>query len=376
MARRIVVVQDSGDIQLTEVAAHDERQLQERMMRNPNLLPLDELGLTEPVMVVGRETTLRSGAVDLVVLTRDGELLIIEFKTGPQNPDFRAALAQLLDYGSDLWRLTFEEFESTVAVRYFAGSHCDRDSPTFRCASLEAAARASWPDLEADGYARLRDRLTTALERGSLHYIVVAQRFTEPMEATAAYLNYIAPDASFYLVEMVRFTGPGLDAFEGRAVLRPAARPARTASSLATEAAFLDAIADDGHRDVAERFFEACRGLNLRFEWGSKGTSIRLKTPDKPEPVSIAWAFPPGVGGWMGLTDLTLGYDPTQASSAPSAIGALDRYVASIGHIVGTLPTNKGGLRAHTVPAQVLATSYTALVDAVAELVNGVTSDD
>src|SRR2546423_1917903 len=110
MARKIVIVRDDGSQSalLTEVAAHDEAQLQERIKNDPDLLPIDEFGMTGPLMVVGRETTLPSGAVDLVALARSGELLIVEFKTGPQNPDFRATLAQLIDYGSDLWRTSLD----------------------------------------------------------------------------------------------------------------------------------------------------------------------------------------------------------------------------------------------------------------------------
>jgi hypothetical protein len=37
-------------------------------------------------MVVGRETALPSGRVDLLAVTPTGDVLIIEFKTGPQNP--------------------------------------------------------------------------------------------------------------------------------------------------------------------------------------------------------------------------------------------------------------------------------------------------
>jgi hypothetical protein len=77
--------------------------------------------MTGPVMVVEREATLASGAADLVALTRRGELLVIEFKMGPRNPDFRRAIAELLDYGSDLWDMSYEQFENAVARPYFKG---------------------------------------------------------------------------------------------------------------------------------------------------------------------------------------------------------------------------------------------------------------
>lgn len=120
MTRKVMVWREDGSRPvLTEVLADDEFQLQEIVKDTPDLLPVDEFGMTGPLMVVGRETTLPSGSVDLIGVSRDGELLLIEFKTGPQNSDFRHVLAQLLDYGSDLWRMSYEEFESTVARRFF-----------------------------------------------------------------------------------------------------------------------------------------------------------------------------------------------------------------------------------------------------------------
>ncbi len=57
-------------------------------------------------------------------LTRGGGLLIIELKIGPQNSDFRRVLAQLHDYGSDLWRMFLDVFEGTVARQYFLHGSC------------------------------------------------------------------------------------------------------------------------------------------------------------------------------------------------------------------------------------------------------------
>jgi len=47
----------------------------------------------------------------LLCLASSGDVVLVEFKTGPQNPDFRHALAQLIDYGSDLWRLSVDDFD-------------------------------------------------------------------------------------------------------------------------------------------------------------------------------------------------------------------------------------------------------------------------
>lgn len=115
MARKIIVQREDGSRPvLNEVLADDEAQLQDIVKESPDLLPVDEFGMDGPLMVVGRETTLPSGYVDLVCLSKGGDLLLVEFKTGPQNSDFRHVVAQLFDYGSDLWRMSYEEFESTT----------------------------------------------------------------------------------------------------------------------------------------------------------------------------------------------------------------------------------------------------------------------
>lgn len=105
MARKMVVLTRDGSTPvLEEVPATNEAELQQRMTANPDLIPIEEFGMAGPLMVVGKETSLASGAIDLVGLSRGGDIVLIEFKTGPQNPDFRHALAQAVDYGGSTRR--------------------------------------------------------------------------------------------------------------------------------------------------------------------------------------------------------------------------------------------------------------------------------
>jgi|ERR687883_685515 hypothetical protein len=214
MARKMIVQREdeSTPAMLTEMLAEGEAQLQEIVKDNPDLLPVDEFGMAGPLMVVGRETTLSSGYVDLACLSQSGELLLVEFKTGSQNSDFRHALAQLLDYGSDIWRMTYEEFENTVASRFFSSVHC-RDDRLRGKTSLDEAILAIWSDLIQEGTS-FQERLTEKLTSGAFHYVIVAQHFTPTMERTVDYLNSLASHARFYAVEIVRFATNGISAFE------------------------------------------------------------------------------------------------------------------------------------------------------------------
>ena len=116
MPRKIKIeLPDGNGPVLTEISADNEAQLQDLVRDTSDLIPTEEFGEEHSYFVVGRETNLPSGSVDLVGLTRGGDVIIIELKTGPQNSDFRRVLAQLLDYGSDMWRMSLDVFESTVS---------------------------------------------------------------------------------------------------------------------------------------------------------------------------------------------------------------------------------------------------------------------
>ena len=55
--------------------------------------------------------------MDLLAADAQGRLVIVEFKRGTENPDVRKVVAQVLDYGSSLWRFPFDELECSRRVR-------------------------------------------------------------------------------------------------------------------------------------------------------------------------------------------------------------------------------------------------------------------
>ena len=345
MGRKIILRREgetSGQI-LEEIQAHDEAQLQEQLKQNPDLLPIEEYELSGPLMVIGRETTLHSGSVDLICLTRTGELLLIDFKTGPKNTDFRHTLAQLLDYGSHLWGMDYEIFEEAVPRSYFASDRCPAGSPTQKKASLEAGAKAFWLDLSDEEFSELKGNLSKNLADGRFLYLAVAQRFTEQMLTTVDYLNAKMQGARFYAIELVRFKGGEISAFEARTVLKPA-RVNLAGSGPIDRQRFLEAFANEAYRNAVRDFLEAAEGLDLKIFWGSQGISIRIPLPERPEGFSIGWLFPPGSGGWQGTNDVSLGYDREKAKLyVPYILASLEKYSQDLSKISDAkkIPTTK-----------------------------------
>lgn len=371
MPRRVLVQRDGQSFDLVEVPAPNEHHLQEILKAQPQLIPADDMGFDGDLLVVGRETSLASGYIDLICLASSGDIVLIEFKTGPQNPDFRHALAQLIDYGSDLWRLSVEDFDRGVVQRYLASGRVDAASKGASTLA-EAVARSGW-DLGEEGWAAFVSRLEDVLATGDIHYVVAAQRFTSAMQTSLEYLNATMRYGKFYLVEIVRMQGEELVAHAAQVVAAPSRRSQTGASGSAgqaDEAAFLSGLADDAYRDAMRDVLSGCAALGIEVKWGSKGASIRIAAPDRRHPLSIGWVLPDD-SHWQGARFATFGVDPGSLAKTPAVEEAVRRYVDRLALIRGgrAAPSK---LEAFTFGVDALPGAHSDIIGAIATLVNEV----
>lgn len=338
MPRQILVTGGpAGSLHFVERLADDEEELQGVLLANPELLPAQDLGLDGTLLVVGRETGVASGRIDLVCLSKTGELAIVEFKTGPQNSDFRHALAQVIDYGSDLWKLgNWTSFDQGVVHRYLNGPHVQADYKA--CANLREAAAKAW-NLTDEEWELLINRLDVVLSQGDFRFVVAAQRFTPSMKTSISYLNHAAATGKYFLVELIRLDSQGQKAYAAQVVHKPEARTATPSggSSKASTEAFLAAIADSTHQEAMEELFATVEVLGLTLAWGSKGASIRLRSPDQAEPISIGWVFN-GDDGWNFAKHVTFGVDLTTLPRHPTCGPAIVAYCDQVAALPGGKP--------------------------------------
>lgn len=375
--RKLVVMGEGGtrDI-MSEASADNEAQLHDIVKETPELLPSDEFGIGGPLLVVGRETSLQSGYADLLCISRNGDLLIVELKTGTQNADFRKVLAQLIDYGADLWRMSYEEFESAVVLRYFGGTYASGDMVSDKQSLIEAA-QEFWDGFSGEEVSMFRENLSDNLSSGSFHYVIVSQNFTSSMEKTFEYLNFTNTGSRFYAVELVRFVGDRLSVFEARTVLKPdtnstnATRGRDGSGSLSTsEGEFLGQIMDTAQRESLENLLEGCRGLGFRIEKGKRGLTIRLPVQERSEPVTVAWLFPPGVPGWMGFTDLSFGFDEVTREKVPSVSESLKTYEERLAELSGVSEVDTDWFRGRRMSPETQVTLHVKLLDILADLMH------
>ena len=154
-----------------------------------------------------------------------------------------------------------------------------------------------WPDGSAERHPEFLNDMTQRLAKGHFDYVLIAQRFTPPMLKTMEYLTNSMPGSRFYAVELVKFGAESLSVYETRTTLKPT-RQQRPPPTRVTEVSFLDGIEDEEYQAALHHIFGECHDLGLGFEWGSLGTSIRVRVNDR-ESISVAWIFRPvGRVGW------------------------------------------------------------------------------
>ncbi len=93
----------------------DEKELQEYIQDNPEVIPMYEIDEDIKVIILMREFPTNSGPIDAIGVDEYGNIYIIETKLY-RNSDKRLVLSQILDYGASIWSYynDFSEFLSIL----------------------------------------------------------------------------------------------------------------------------------------------------------------------------------------------------------------------------------------------------------------------
>jgi len=154
---------EAGSISVWDESPFElEEDLQKAVAAHPEALPWQDLGLG-PLVALGTELDFGAGGIDLLAADAQGQLAIVEFKRGSENPDVRKVVAQLLDYGSSLWRRSYAEL----------AERCARGAGEDGLAEL-AAERFALLDAPFDPDA-FREGVERGLDEGSFAFVYVGR---------------------------------------------------------------------------------------------------------------------------------------------------------------------------------------------------------
>ncbi len=313
MAERIYTRGTDGGLEaLNEESFSSEDELQELIARNPQLLDGEQILPGDPRrwILITREKavaeTSDSGArwaVDHLIIDQDAVPTLAEVKRS-SNPEIRrTVVGQLLEYAAhaaQTW--TVDEIRQTFEKSIGAQG---RDPGDELGKLLQADGE---PD--ADGFWQ---KVATNLAARRLRLLFVADQIPDPLARVVELLNSKMPDIEVLAVEIKQFRGKSTQTLVPRVIGRTARHSQRGPKM--TRESFLAALGSEEARRATARLLDIAQQSGASFSWGSSGVSVRVRCSVWPQPVSVAWLFPPSISGWMGFKNITFGqaissYDP------------------------------------------------------------------
>ncbi len=294
MGERYLLIAREGENGRTipESSISQEVHLQEAFKNHPELIPVGDLGLG-PLLVIGRETTVKSGgAVDLLSVDPKGHVVVAEFKRGPENSDSRRVIAQLLKYASRLWGLSYEDLDG-MAQQYFKSKRC-AGARVRGAQSLSVAAAAYWSNEEEFSFEDFREGIVNTLADGVLDCIVISSEIDENTLKVIEFLNATARFRS-YAIEIDHFSDDERSVFVPRVVALPSGRKRSTVPRERTTRANFLAACSESARGFFAKLLDFMETSSGGISWGTKGFGFGI--PVGGEWPRILYGFPRGSVG-------------------------------------------------------------------------------
>jgi hypothetical protein len=117
MGKRIVIVNERGEVQKkylpmpSEARHFSEDLLQKMIFEEPNLLPSEDIDPDFSNLIpISREFPVKSGSIDVLFITPEGKICVVETKLWRNPEAHRSVVAQIIDYATDLSKMSFEVF--------------------------------------------------------------------------------------------------------------------------------------------------------------------------------------------------------------------------------------------------------------------------
>jgi len=96
-----------------------EAELQKLLAESPSIITIDEVREgASPLVVAVREFGLPgSGNTDILAFNSQGDIVVVECKLAANQEIKRRVIAQVLEYGAYLWKMSYDELNKRIFSR-------------------------------------------------------------------------------------------------------------------------------------------------------------------------------------------------------------------------------------------------------------------
>ena len=315
MTERIYTRAEQGMLEpLEEEPFSSEDEFQTLIAEHPELLDGEQIQPSDPrrwILITREKGIAKTSdavacwAIDHLIIDQDAIPTLVEVKRG-SNPEIRRTIVgQMLEYAAhaaQTWtaeelRQTFEESTNAKGL-----------DPVDELATLLQGD----VEVDVDGFWRV---VSANLDARRLRLLFVADDIPVPLERVVEFLNGQMADIEVLAVEIKQFRGKSAQTLVPRVIGRSATSP-RPKLKLTCQS-FLDRFDSDEARGVADRFLDEAQKSGCKLEWGPSGVSVRMGCSVWPQPITLAWLYPPSIRGWMRTKDITFGAAILDANPPP-----------------------------------------------------------
>jgi hypothetical protein len=272
----------------------DERHLQEILLKDPGIIPTEEidLGLTRIELVVG-EVGILGGSSDIVGLDHVGNIYIIETKLAKSPEVKKQVVGQILGYAAGLRQKRIEWLEGVVREKTGHGFEI-------------------FEKYEGWNREEFEQRLKSALEDGKFGLLIVVDKMNSELDQIIDYLNDTFM-VGLYALELRYFKGEG-----GAEMLVPdihghVRKPPEPARTWDESSFFEEAVTQVDHKTLQsmKELYEFSR-QNGRVDFGRGRTygTFRFYVQYRDREIPLYNIASDGKHSWMDFADLAkLGVD-------------------------------------------------------------------
>jgi len=200
-----ILIQDQQGVRALEEGFASEQELQTFLRQYPDLMPLEEIDLdAPPLLCIGREVGLASGAEDILYIDENGLLTVVETKLRKNPEARREVVGQILEYAAQMSTWSASDVERQ-AEKFFGG----REAPEqYGNCTLERAMQVFLQPGGGGGefsYDDFIQQVGSNIERGHFRLIIAIDEPPEPLLKTVEFVNRFSERFEIYLIQLKRF---------------------------------------------------------------------------------------------------------------------------------------------------------------------------
>jgi hypothetical protein len=173
----------------------NEAQLQNLLIDDVNTLPLDEIGYDTKFVTIGKEVSLQNGALDILAVSPQGHIALIETKLDKNSEVKRTVVGQVLGYAAYLWNKSYADLE-TIFRKFVT-----QQNVNFSGNLIDYVKEKSGDDSISES--EFKEGLEKRLRLGSFTLLIVVDQVNQELRDIANYLNdRTGQEIDFYVIEM------------------------------------------------------------------------------------------------------------------------------------------------------------------------------